>query len=183
MAEPYDFFFTLAPEGTVQAIQCSPAGLLLPMAEQRNTWIGLAPENIPGTHWELESGILLWDQIQFTVSRLEPVSGLHCLLLQRQSDREKLLEGTLDMIPDGIQVYDTHGNIQFFNRSTLNLLEYPSSQEAEGRHILEVFAVNPEYSTTLSVLKTHSSVFGRFDHYKSTTGKELSTVNTGIPII
>lgn len=183
MAEPYDFLFTLAAEGTVQSIQCSSDGLLLPMAEQRDTWIGLAPENIPGTRWELDSGLLIWDQIQFTVSRLEPVPGLHCLLLRRQSYREKLLEGTLDMIPDGIQVYDTHGNIQFFNRGTLNLLEYPSSQEAEGRHILEVFAVNPEYSTTLSVLKTHSSVFGRFDHYKSTTGKELSTVNNGIPII
>lgn len=183
MAEQYDFLLTLASDGTIQRVQCSSAGLLLPMAPQRDSWIGLAPEGIPGTSWDLETGFLVWEQIQFSVSQLEPLPGLRCLLLQRPSLREKLLEGTLDVIPDGIQIYDVHGNIQFFNRSTLNLLEYPSSQEAEGHYILDVFAVNPEYSTTLAVLKTHTSVLGRFDRYKSTTGKDLSTVNTGIPII
>ena len=163
MAEQYDFVFTLASDGTVEHVQGSPSGLLLPMAQQSTTWIGLLPEEIPDTRWDLEAGSLLWDQIQFSVSQLEPLPGLRCLLLQRQSFREKLLEGTLDVIPDGIQIYDFNGNIQFFNRSTLNLLEYPSSQEAEGHHLLDVFAVNPEYSTTLAVLKTHSSVLGRFD--------------------
>ncbi len=183
MAESYDFLLTLASDGTIQRVQCSSAGLLLPMAPQRDTWIGRAPEGIPETSWDLETGFLVWEQIQFRVSQLEPLPGLRCLLLQRPSLREKLLEGTLDVIPDGIQIYDVHGNIQFFNRSTLNLLEYPSSHEAEGHYILDVFAVNPEYSTTLAVLKTHTSVSGRFDRYKSTTGKDLSTVNTGIPII
>lgn len=183
MAEQYDFLFTLASDGTVERVQCSESGLLLPMAQLRNSWIGLLPEDIPGTSWEMESSTLLWEEIQFHVSRLEPVPGLFCVLLQRQSLREQLLEGTLDIVPDGIQIYDANGNIQFFNRSTLNLLEYPSSREAEGHYILDVFAVNPEYSTTLAVLKTRTSVLGRFDHYKSTTGKDLSTVNTGIPIV
>ena len=183
MAEQYDFLFTLASDGTVERVQCSASGLFLPMAQYRSTWIGLLPENIPGTCWEPKSDSLLWEQIQFNVSRLEPAPGLSCILIQRQSLREQLLEGTLDIIPDGIQIYDANGNIQFFNRSTLNLLEYPSSREAEGHYILDVFAVNPEYSTTLAVLKTRTSVLGRFDHYKSTTGKDLSTVNTGIPIV
>lgn len=179
----YDFLFTLAPDGTIQAVQCSSSALLLPMAQEKEAWIGLAPTDIPGTCWKLESGSLQWEQISFHVSRLEPIPGLQCLLLQRKNVRELLLEGTLDIIPDGIQIYDVNGKIQFFNRSTLNLLEYPSSREAEGHHILDVFAVNPEYSTTLAVLKTHAAVYGRFDHYKSTTGKDLSTVNTGIPIL
>lgn len=183
MAERYDFVFTLASDGTIEHIQCSQSGSLLPMAQQRDTWIGLAPEDIPDTQWDLDSGLLLWSKIQFSVSKLEPLPGLFCLLLQRPSFREMLLEGTLDIIPDGIQVYDSNGAIQFFNRSTLDLLEYPSSQEAEGRHLLDIFAVDPEYSTTLAVLNTRTSVLGRFDHYKSTTGKELSTVNSGIPIL
>ena len=183
MAEQYDFLLTLASDGTIERVQCSTQGLLLPMAPQCDSWVGLTPEAIPDTRWDLDAGSLLWGQIQFSATQLEPLPGLRCILIQRQSLREKLLEGTLDIIPDGIQIYDINGNIQFFNRSTLNLLEYPSSQEAQGRYILDVFAVNPEYSTTLAVLKTHTSVSGRFDRYKSTTGKDLSTVNTGVPII
>lgn len=77
MAEQYDFLFTLASDGTVERIQCSASGLLLPMAQYRSTWIGLLPENIPGTCWEPESDSLLWEQIQFNVSRLEPARASH----------------------------------------------------------------------------------------------------------
>ena len=50
MAESYDFLLTLASDGTIQRVQCSSAGLLLPMAPQRDTWIGRAPEDIPETN-------------------------------------------------------------------------------------------------------------------------------------
>ena len=183
MAEQYDFLLTLASDGTIERVQCSTQGLLLPMAPQCDSWVGLTPEAIPDTRWDLDAGSLLWSQIQFSATQLEPLPGLRCVMIQRQSLREKLLEGTLDIIPDGIQIYDINGNIQFFNRSTLNLLEYPSSQEAQGPYIVDLFAVNPEYSRPLAVLKTHTSVSRRFDRYKSTTGKDLSTVYTGVPII
>lgn len=153
------------------------------MAQGRDTWLGRAPADIPGTQWDMDAGLLIWESHRFDIGQLEPVPGLHCLLLRQENLREKLLEGTLDIIPDGIQIYDADANVQFFNRSTRNLLEYPSSQQVEGQHLLDVFAVDPEYSTTLAALKIRSAIHGRFDCYKSTTGKDLSTVNTGVPII
>lgn len=183
MAPPYDFLFVLAPDGSIQNVQCSPSGALLPMAQSRDTWLGQVPADIPGTRWDMKACLLVWEQHRFEIGQLEPIPGLNCLLLRQENLREKLLEGTLDVIPDSIQIYDANANIQFFNRSTRDLLEYPPSQQAEGHHILDVFAVDPEYSTTLAALKTRSTVHGRFDRYKSTTGKDLSTVNTGVPII
>ena len=182
MATMYDYLFTLTEDGVIRQVQSSPSGQYLPMWQDSAGWIGLAPENIPNTVWNHAAGSVIWNQIPFRFTQLHPTPDVNCLLLQRENMREALLEGTLDVIPDGIQIYDAAGTVQFFNRSTLDLLEYSSSRQVEGHNLLDIFAVDPEYSTTLAALHTHTAVVGRVDQYKSTTGKNLSTVNTGVPI-
>lgn len=183
MANIYDILLVLSTDGLIQNVICQPLGGLLPMYEAAETYIHRALSELPNTEWDWEKNSLIWDGVPFIFEKCEPVDGLSLLLLRREPIREQLLESALDIIADGIQVYDADAKVCFFNNCTRQLLELTPSDHVEGRGLTEIFVVTPEYSTTLSALKTRSTVHNRFDCYKSATGKKLSTVNNAIPIV
>lgn len=178
----YDLLLVLTPEQLVQCVQHTPASTSLPNIDETDTWKGLRLQDIPHIRWDFEAGTAVWRGIPFLVNECTPVPDLHLLMLKRENRREKLLEAALNLLPDGVQVYDPEANVQFFNHSFKNLLEIPASEPVEGKNILDIFNVDPEYSSTLAALNLHTSVHGRFDRYKSSTGKELLTVNDSHPV-
>lgn len=182
MEDIYDFLFALSSEGTIEQVHYSSSGASLPMLHHRADWVGLTPQNIPNTQWAEDGASVLWEGQRFVTSRCQ-LADVAVLLLRRESQRDTLFQCALDAVADAVQIYDAEGKVVFYNRGALELLEYPSMEQLEGNYLLDVFAVDPDYSTTLSVLKTRTPIYNRFDRYKSTTGKDLSTVNTGIPIL
>lgn len=126
---------------------------------------------------------MTWKGVRFQIQECTLNLGLHCIMLRRDDQRERLLEALLDTMANALQVYDSSGRIQYMNRSCKRLLDISLEENLEGRHLLDVFAVDPDFSSTLTALRTRSLVQDRFDQYKSTTGKELSTVTTAIPVI
>lgn len=99
------------------------------------------------------------------------------------SERERLLEAALDQIPYGVQIYDQDAHIVFFNRASKEqLLGVPLDQTLQGQALLDVFAVRPDYSTTMTALRRGKAMNRRFDRYKSTIGVELNTITSAYPV-
>ena len=99
------------------------------------------------------------------------------------SERERLLEAALDQVPYGVQIYDQDAHIVFFNRASKEqLLGIPLDQTLQGQALLDVFAVRPDYSTTMTALRRGKAMNRRFDRYKSTIGVELNTITSAYPV-
>ena len=127
-------------------------------------------------------GEITWRNDHFAW-RCSSISGRgYVLLLKRAADREFLLEGTLEQISQGIQIYDKNGNAVFFNTATRKISGIPENMKVEGRHLLDLYDENEEISTVLTAIRTGSPVFNRVDHFKLNSGKQLSTVNTAYPL-
>lgn len=182
MAVFYDLLLVLTPDDRVQSIQFAWPEVSLPNQEETDHWIGLSLEEIPNMRWDFSSGTVLWGSNRFFFRFVSPVPETRCLLLQRENQKEALMEAALNLCPDGIQIYDAKADVQFFNQSFLDLLELPHTEHVEGKNILNIFSVDPEYSSTLAALNLRTCVQGRFDRYKSSTGKELLTVNASYPV-
>lgn len=182
MAVFYDLLLVLTPDDRVQSIQFACPEESLPNQGEMERWVGLTLEEIPDIKWDFSSQTARLGNCRFVLRFLSPGPQVRCLLLRREDVRQKLMEAALNLLPDGIQIYDDQARVQFFNRSFQSLLELPQSECVEGKNILNIFSVDPEYSSTLAALNLRTSVQGRFDCYKSFTGKELLTVNESYPV-
>lgn len=63
------------------------------------------------------------------------------------------------------------------------LLDLPEADSLDGQHLLDIFHVDPEFSTTLTAIRSKLPVLHRYDRYQSTTGKDLTTVNASYPVL
>lgn len=177
MPELVDFIVILDDRMTVRRVEWV-AHPLSPAAEQlTESWMGLSLLKIPDAVWDLPGGSLLWQGQRFDIARCTLDGSTHCILARRENVREKLLEGALDAISDSVQVYDKNLRAVYFNRVFRKMLDVPSGMSWEGKRLLDIFEVDETYSTTITALREKRAVSGRFDKYKSMTGKELQTVN------
>ncbi len=145
-------------------------------------WQGVEITKIPDTAWDFSQGTVCWNGLRFELLRFSLNSFTQCLLLRREPLRERLMEAALDFMDDGIQLYGPDASIQFLNCATKQLLDIPPEDSAEGQHLLDLFLVDKEFSTTLTALRTQMPIHNRFDCYKSTSGKDLATVNSSYPV-
>lgn len=151
--------------------------------EKIQRWQGVEMTKIPGADWDFGRGLVRWDELRFEFALFSLNSFTQCLLLRREPLRERLMEAALDLMTDSIQLYGPDTSIQFFNRASKRLLDIPPEDSAEGQRLLDIFQVDQEFSTTLTALRTRRPVRNRFDCYKSTSGKDLATVNTSCPAV
>ena len=145
-------------------------------------WQGVEITKIPDTAWDFSQGTVCWNRLRFELPRFSLYSFTQCLLLRREPLRERLMEAALDFMDDGIQLYGPDASIQFLNCATKQLLDIPPEDSAEGQHLLDLFLVDKEFRTTLTALRTQMPIHNRFDCYKSTSGKDLATVNSSYPV-
>ena len=155
------------------------------LAEHRNEllqWEGRRLSELRGVNWDAAHKLLRWHSGTFYFEQF-PLNGEgSCLVLWSEDDRNLLMEAALDQVKDGIQLYGADSSVRFFNRASKRLLDIPQEQNVEGQFLLDFFDVDEEYSTTLTALRTKQPVRNRFDTYKSTTGKDLTTVTSAYPV-
>lgn len=104
------------------------------------------------------------------------------LLLNKKGLTEILTQASIDYFGQGVQVYDRNGYFLYGNKKSEELEEY-DSEEFKGKHILEIYDLNEEFSTVLTILRTQKPIINRCDIFKVRSGKKLTTINTGYPII
>ena len=181
MSELIDISLLLDENSVVRQIQTHSETLSAALREGLSKWVGLPLDELPQV--ERSNGTWHWGKHRFQEQQISLPRGGICLLLRLETRKEYLAEAALDLMTDSIQLYGPDGSIQFFNRATKHLLDIPQEDQVEGQHLLDLFLVDEAFSTTLTALRTKMPVRNRFDCYKSTSGKDLATVNASYPVI
>lgn len=125
-------------------------------------------------------GILTLEAIPYAFQKLELEEGF-VLLLSRDSLLSKLYAEALDQVSEGIQIYDQNGYFLFGNTASEQLEQY-SRSHFKGKHIIDLYELQEEFSTVLTVLRTKMPVLNRCDRFQVKNGKTLTTINSGFPI-
>lgn len=127
-------------------------------------------------------GEFTWDGDSFSYRKMDaPDHGFYYFLV-RQNHLEDLLMQALNLMTDGVQIYDENGYALFFNRASRNLCHIPSGFNIQGHHLLDLFALDEEISTTMTALRTKAPVINRVDHFCTTAGTSIASVNTSYPV-
>jgi arginine utilization regulatory protein len=128
-----------------------------------------------------DQGILEINNRLFKVQFLS--MGTHkLLLLSQDSLMLSLFKETLDKVSEGIQIFDRNGYFIHGNPAS-EALEGYEMEAFKGRHLLDLYALTEETSTTLSVIRTKKPVINRCDRFTGKNRKELVTINSGYPLM
>lgn len=104
------------------------------------------------------------------------------LILSSKGLTELLTKAAFDYSEQGMQIFDKNGYFLYGNKKSEELEEY-KCEDFKGKHILELYELNEEFSTILTILRTRKPVINRCDRFKVKSGKYITTINTGYPII
>lgn len=88
---------------------------------------------------------------------------------------------TLEKVTEGVQIYDKNGYFVYSNQASEKLGDY-NRNDFMGRHLLDIYDLSEEFSTTLSVIRSNAPVLNRCDTFRKKSGKELITINSGYPL-
>ncbi len=102
--------------------------------------------------------------------------------MNQKDKMEWLLKEALEKIDDGIQIYDENGVLLYCNQNSRQISTIPDSMEIIGKHMLDIWNVDPQKSTVLSCLKEHAPVKNLVDTFSSVTAGDVTTVNTAYPL-
>lgn len=145
-----------------------------------NHALGKKPELIFGKPLKDSEGIVELNA-RFYRYQLEKVTQGHTLFLSQDGVLLDLYEQALNHVPEGIQIYDRNGYFLFGNQASESLELYESSA-FKGKHILDLYVLQEEFSTVLTVLRTQKPVLNRCDRFEVKEGKTLTTINTAYPL-
>lgn len=183
MASLFDFAVILDRRMSVKRVEWCEHFLPQAEEERTNLWIGRSLLQIPETSWNLPEKKLTWLGYHFLIERFTLSEQQQCIFARREDLREMLLKGALDAISDSVQIYDADLRVVYYNRVFRRMMDLADDVDMQGEKLLDIFDVDDNYSTTIAALRTKQAVRGRYDQYKSTTGKELQTVNAAFPVI
>ena len=130
-----------------------------------------------------DSGSFLWDKDTFFFQML-PAPGEHTyLLLAREDISQYLFARALDQVSEGVQIYDKNACVIYFNKASRQVSHIPNGVDPRGRHLLDLYNLDENISTTMTALRTRSPVINRVDHFKTSSNTPIATSNTSYPVL
>lgn len=127
-------------------------------------------------------GSFVWENDTFFYRVLPASEDRLYYLLLREDFQEELFAQTLDQLTDGVQIYDRNGCAVFLNATSRKISQIPDTLDIRGRHLMDLFALDENISTTLTALRTQAPVFNRVDYFQTTAGTSISSANTAYPL-
>lgn len=95
---------------------------------------------------------------------------------------EIILKCLLDHLEEGIQIVDSFGKTVYYNEA-MGKIEGINPQDVLGKKVVEYLkGVEEDSSTLMNALKNDSKYVDVVQHYSSHYRKEITTINTTIPI-
>jgi arginine utilization regulatory protein len=175
-----DLIFKIDLEHQLQEVRCLGSAKEWFDAEAWSESIGQKIDYILGTSIHPLGGIL---EIQSRFLKYqwidEPLGAT--LVLSRDGILLDLYEQTIQQVVEGIQIYDRNGYFLHGNPASETLERY-KNKDFKGKHVMDLYDLKEEFSTVLTVLRTQKPVLNRCDNFKTTTGKTLTTINSGYPL-
>jgi arginine utilization regulatory protein len=144
-------------------------------------YIGLSLSDIHEFSF-VSDNVAYWNKDKFMYSVIKAPAGVKYIIIKKDDELELLYKAALDLSNEGIEIYDENAMVIYFNKEIRKLLERDSMQELYKRHLIEIFNVDKDYSTTLTALRNKKPVINRFGQYESTNGKNIISINSAFPI-
>ena len=133
--------------------------------------------------FDRRTAVLTWGSERFLYKELDWPEGAKCILIKKDDHKELLYEFALDEIKDGIQIYDREGRLIHLNQASRKISGIPGHLQVAGKHLMELYDLDPEISTVMTSLRTRRPVINRFDNFKSMEGSSsIVSVNTAYPV-
>lgn len=182
----YDILFTLDREGRLASVDWGSKeaedlyrDLFESWAADRrpaDTVFALPPDG--------DSGQLIWEESAFHFQFLPAPEGGRWLMLKRKDLRPYLLARALDQLTDGVQIYDKNACAVYFNKASRRISHIPSGVSVEGRHLLDLYNLDEQVSTTMTALQTQAPVIDRVDSFRVNDFSQvpIASANTSYPI-
>ena len=181
----YDVLFTLDPDGRFYEVDWGNEAaqqlyhlLFESWVSRRRRAVSVFP--LPAGR---EDGSFLWDEDTFYFRLLPAPEGRTYLLLAREDHRSYLFSRALDQIPEGVQIYDKNACAVYFNKASRKISHIPSGVDPQGRHLLDLYNLDEDVSTTMTALRTQSPVINRVDRFRTSDDTSIATANTSYPIL
>ena len=93
------------------------------------------------------------------------------------------IQSVLQLMDEGVHIVDTEGRSIVYNRAMARL-EKMETRDVLRKPFSEVFKdLTPENSTLLQALQDHSSTWRKEQTYLNKDGKQITTVNTTVPVM
>lgn len=129
-----------------------------------------------------EQGRIAWHNVRYSFKRLAWRDHVHAVLFSAGYDQVMLYTHALELVAEGVQIYDREGYLVFCNRTSRRISAIPPEADIVGRHMLDIWNVDEEMSASLSSMRTNSPVKNRVDTFPSLSGGDVTTVNTAYPL-
>lgn len=104
-----------------------------------------------------------------------------CYFFSHSAALRYLYEETLNQVTEGVQIFDRNGYFVYGNKAS-ELLEGYKNEEFAGKHLMELYNLSEDFSTTLTVLKSQKPIKNRCDRFRRKDDVELITINSGYPL-
>ncbi len=138
-----------------------------------NVFSGYDPDSI--------EGVMVWEENRF-IYNIVGSKASPTILMKQDVDSEYFLRSALNLVDEGIQIYDKNAYAVFINDISRRISEIPDNVQIEGRHLLDMYPLDEDISTTLTSLRTQRPVVNRVDHYNTSDGTFVAAAYTAIPI-
>ncbi len=88
----------------------------------------------------------------------------------------------MDVMEEGVHIYNKQGYALYLNKASERLSGIEKSN-FEGQHLLDLYELDENFSTTLTTLRTKKPVLNRCDVFRTCDQKTLTTINSAYPLI
>jgi arginine utilization regulatory protein len=105
----------------------------------------------------------------------------YILSLTKEVDKLKIYEQAMDYFNEGVQIYDRNGYLIYLNKASKKI-EQLENANVIGKHLLDIYSLDEDYSTTLTTLRQGAPVINRCDIFKTLNGDTITTLNTAYPL-
>ena len=179
----YDALLVLDGRGRILSVRWEEESLRRACADAWEACVGLTPEALFTPPPTAASGTFTWLDEEFFYACLHTDFDRSYLLVRRGGGLEYLYQQALEHLDEGVQIYDRDACAVYFNKSSRRLSEIPEHVPIEGRHLLDLYELNEDRSTTLTCLRTRAPIINRVDCFRACDGNAITTSNTAYPIL
>ncbi len=147
-----------------------------------NEYLGKPIASFLDVDLSLGSGYASWQGTPFWFTKTQNVMGSGFILFMTSgTNNSKVYEEAMDCISEGIQIFDRNGYLLFCNKVS-ERIEKMDRTKIIGKHLLDIYELNEEYSTILNTIKAREPVMNRCDYFQNKHGEMITTMNSGYPL-
>ena len=179
----YDVKLTISGDNILKDIQWNNGHLESLFSDVWGKYVGAdAAGLLEDMDYRQPFGTYDWEGFELVHAAVETGDGL-VLLIKHNDHRNLLYEKAMNYLNHGLQIYDSEASAVFFNTKSLVMSEFDDVAQVEGRHLLDIYELDENISTTLTSLRTGRPVINRVDHFRTSDGTLIASSNTAYPLL